>query len=151
MVSATWCPPRSIYAGEAQPMETEINRHILFVDDEANVRTVVKVCLENLAEWRVSLAASGQEGLAIAETKQLDAILLDVMMPEMDGVAFLKRLRSSPQLYPIPVVLLTAKASLIDPQVYSALGAQGAISKPFDPLLLASQISEALGWHLTNG
>jgi CheY-like chemotaxis protein len=150
MVSATRCPPRSLYSGEAQTMEPEINKHILFVDDEANVRAVVKVCLESLAEWQVSLASSGREGLAIAETKQPDAILLDVMMPEMDGVTFLKHLRSTPQIHPIPVVLLTAKASFIDPQVYSSLGAQGAISKPFDPLLLASQISEALGWHLTS-
>jgi CheY-like chemotaxis protein len=118
------------------------------VDDEANVRCVVQACLENLAGWEVLLAASGQEGLVIANIEQPDAILLDGMMPEMDGIAFLQHLQANPAINSIPVVFLTAKASLTVPTCYLPLGAKGAIAKPFNPLTLATQIANILGWLL---
>lgn len=121
-------------------------KRILFVDDEQNLRAIVKACLENMAGWEVLLAESGQEGLILAEAEQPDAILLDVMMPGMDGVSFLRQLRANLNLQSIPVVLFTAKATLIDPQRYLALSAKGAIAKPFDPLKLVDQLTEILGW-----
>jgi CheY-like chemotaxis protein len=131
-------------------MEPSAKKRILFVDDEANVRKVVKICLESLVGWEVLLATSGQEGLTGAETEKPDAILLDGMMPGMDGVTFLKRLQSNPAIQSIPVVFLTAKAGLTEPHRYRALGASGAIAKPFDPMTLAAEIAHALNWEIEN-
>jgi len=129
-------------------MQSHTKKRILLIDDEVNVRTVVQACLEHLGGWEVLLAASGQEGLAGAEAEQPDAILLDGMMPGMDGVMFLRQLRGNPAINSIPVVFLTAKASLTEPKRYLELGAKGAIAKPFDPLTLASEIAMALNWKL---
>jgi len=93
-------------------MESVAPKRVLVVDDEANVRIVVRTCLEILGEWEVLLAASGQEGLFLTQTERPDAILLDVMMPGMDGVAFVRELQANPELQAIPVVFLTAKADL---------------------------------------
>lgn len=128
-------------------MEPIIPKRILVIDDEANVRMVVRTCLEILGEWEVLLAASGQEGLLLAQTERPDAILLDVMMPGMDGVAFVRELQAKPELQAIPVVFLTAKAELTQPRQFQALGVRGAIAKPFNPLTLHDQIATSLGWN----
>jgi CheY-like chemotaxis protein len=127
-------------------MEPVAPKRILVIDDEANVRIVVQTCLEILGEWEVLLAASGQEGLLLTQTKKPDAILLDVMMPGMDGVAFVRELQANPELRAIPVVFLTAKAELTQPRQFQALGVSGAIAKPFNPLTLHDQIATSLGW-----
>jgi CheY-like chemotaxis protein len=82
----------------------------------------------------------------MAASEQPDAILLDVMMPGRDGVATLKLLQESSQTQTIPVIFMTAKAQSADRRQLYALGAQGVITKPFDPMTLASQISGFLGW-----
>lgn len=87
-------------------------KRVLVIDDEADVRTVVQGCLEDIAGWSVITAASGQEGLAQVMTSQPDAILLDLMMPEMNGFTFLKNLRTQLKERSIPIVLLTAKVNL---------------------------------------
>ena len=127
-------------------MEGFTNKQILLIDDEVSVRYVVQVCLETFGGWDVLLAASGQEGLAIAKAQQPDAILLDGTMPEMDGVTFLSKLRADPEICSIPVIFLTARMSLLEPHQFAAIGAKGAIAKPFEPLVLATQIAEILGW-----
>jgi CheY-like chemotaxis protein len=130
-------------------METAIaTKRILFIDDELHVRQVVKACLEALGGWNVLLAASGQEGLVKAASSKPDAILLDVMMPEMDGLALLQELKANPVTGSIPVVFLTARLSLTEPQRFQELGAKGAIAKPFNSLTLVPQIANALGWNL---
>ena len=130
-------------------METAIaTKRILFIEDELNVRQVVKACLEALGGWNVLLAASGQEGLAKAVSEKPDAILLDVMMPGMDGLALLQELKSNPVTQSIPIVFLTARLSLTEPQRFQELGVQGAIAKPFNSLTLAPKIANALGWSL---
>lgn len=121
-------------------------KRILIIDDEEHVREVVQTCLETLGGWNVLSAASGREGLLRAQAEQPDAILLDVMMPEMDGVVFLRQLRSNPVTQDIPVVLLTVMAYGFNPQQLTELGVQGAIAKPFNPVLLTDQIAQALGW-----
>jgi len=130
-------------------METAIaTKRILFIDDELNVQQVVKACLEALGGWNVLLAASGQEGLVKAVSEKPDAILLDVMMPGMDGLALLQQLKSNPVTQSIPIVFLTARLSLTEPQRFQELGVKGAIAKPFNSLTLVPQIANALGWNL---
>ena len=97
-------------------------KRILLIDDEEHVREVVQTCLETLGGWNVLSAASAQEGLIRAQAEQPDAILLDVMMPGMDGLAFLRQLRSNRATQDIPVVLLTAMAHRFNPQQLTELG-----------------------------
>lgn len=121
-------------------------KRILIIDDEVHVGEVVQTCLETLGGWGVLLAASVREGLLKAEVEQPDAIVLDMMMPEIKGLAFLQQLRANPTTRDIPVVLLTAMAYRFDQQQLTELGVRSAIAKPFAPLLLTDQIAKALGW-----
>lgn len=121
-------------------------RRVLVIDDEADVKAVVCGCLEDIGGWEVISARSGQEGLEKAQSDNPDAIVLDVMMPEMDGLEFLKRLKTNPKTSQIPVVLLTAKANLISSSTITEFGIAGAIAKPFNPILLSQQIAAFLGW-----
>lgn len=124
-----------------------LSHHVLIVDDEANIREILQACLGDLAGWQVSAAASGPEGLTKAIAERPDAIVLDLMMPEMDGIAFLRRLRMHPETETIPVVILTAKTYLVELGQLDHLGVAGAIAKPFNPLELPTQIARALQWH----
>ncbi|MBD2361670.1 response regulator [Anabaena minutissima FACHB-250] len=125
-------------------------KRILVVDNEQYIQEVAKVCLETVAGWEVVTASSGQEGINQAETYQPDAILLDVMMPDMDGIATFEKLQANPATKVIPVILLTAKIQASDRRRYSQLGMITAIAKPFNPLELAGQVATALGWNLDN-
>jgi len=119
---------------------------VLLIDDEDDIREVAALSLESVAEWRLFDARSGEEGLARAETEQPDVILLDVMMPGMDGPTTFRKLRANPATEHIPVIFLTAKVQPADRRSFRELGVQGLIAKPFDPLLLAGQIAQTLGW-----
>ena len=121
-------------------------RRILVVDNEPYIQEVAKVCLETVAGWDVLIASSGQECLSQAEAEQPDAILLDVMMPDMDGMATFQKLQENPLTKSIPVILLTAKIQSSDRRRYAQMGLTAAIAKPFNPLELAGQITGALGW-----
>lgn len=123
-------------------------KRILVVDNEPYVQEIAKVCLETVAGWDVVLASSGQECLSQAEAERPDAILLDVMMPDMDGITTFQKLQENPATQAIPVILLTAKLQASDRRHYVQMGLTAAIGKPFDPLELASQVSEVLGWPL---
>lgn len=120
---------------------------ILIVDDEDDIREVAALSLEATANWTVLTASSGRHCLQVAAEEQPEAILMDVMMPGMDGPSTFKQLRDNPQTANIPVVLLTAKVQGVDQRRFAGLGVAGVLFKPFDPLTLASQIAEALGWH----
>ncbi len=121
-------------------------KQILIIDDEADIQTVARIGLTVLNGWQVLTADLGQEGLRQAQAYQPDAILLDVMMPDMDGVATLAALKADTTTQSIPIVFLTAKSKAADRKRLYELGAQGVIHKPFDPTTLASQISGFLGW-----
>ncbi|GAB1544874.1 response regulator [Scytonema sp. NUACC21] len=121
-------------------------KRILVVDDQDSVREVVQLCFEDLAGWKVLTACSGYEGLALAAVEKPDAIVLDVMMPGMDGITFLQHLKAEPTTQFIPVVLLTAQFELTQPKYIEHLDVVGVISKPFDPFSLADSVAEALGW-----
>ncbi|MBD3886480.1 response regulator [Phormidium tenue FACHB-886] len=122
-------------------------KRILLIDDEDGARRIIQFSLEAAAGWEVLTAASGIEGLGLAQTEQLDAILLDVMMPDLDGPATFKRLQENPTSRSIPVILLTAKASPTEHQPLAALGIAGIITKPFKIPALIAQIRAILDWQ----
>jgi CheY-like chemotaxis protein len=124
----------------------KMSKSILIIDDEEGILGLVRASLEARGGWRVLTACSGKEGLARACTERPDAILLDWTMPDLDGAATLQQLRANPATRTIPVVLLTAKVQSADWHRFASLQVEGVISKPFDPLRLAAQISMALGW-----
>jgi CheY-like chemotaxis protein len=119
-------------------------KHILLVDDEDDIREVAALSLEAVGGWRVSSARDGATGAAMALAERPDAILLDVMMPGLDGPATVERLREDPLTRDIPVILLTAKAQGADRRRFAALGVAGTLTKPFDPMTLTDQIAAIL-------
>ncbi len=123
-----------------------VTKLVLLVDDEANVREIVQACLQDLGGWDVQSVASAQEGLDTAAAVQPDAIVLDSSILEIDGLAFLQKLRANPLTQLIPVVLLTAKARWFTPHQLESVGVAGAIAKPFNPISLTNEIANALGW-----
>nr|WP_199306157.1 response regulator [Coleofasciculus sp. FACHB-T130] len=123
-------------------------KRILVIDDEEDIREVAQLSLEMAANWDVLTASSGREGLAKAEVEQLDAILLDVMMPDWDGVTTFQQLQANPATQHIPVLLLTAKMQAADKRRFAQLGVKAVIAKPFDPMTLADQVAKSLGWDI---
>lgn len=121
-------------------------KRILIIDDEYRIREVIKLSLEMMAGWIVLTANSGQEGLKLAIAQQPDAIILDMMMPDLDGTQTLKQLRYHQTTQTIPVFLLTAKIQMSAPEQNKQLGVVKVIEKPFDPLKLAYLIADTLGW-----
>lgn len=119
---------------------------VLLVDDEDSVREVAQMSLEVMAGWEVIAVNSGAEALKVAAAEQPDAILLDVMMPEMDGPMTFMELRKTEATRAIPVILLTAKIQTHDRARFADLGVAGVISKPFDPARLHEAVEEILGW-----
>ncbi len=119
---------------------------ILIIDDEDDIREVAALSLETVAGWDVEMASSGAQGLARAAEYHPDAILLDVMMPGMDGPSTFRELRRNPATAKIPVLLLTAKVQSNDQRRFADLGVEAVLFKPFDPLTLSTQIAGILGW-----
>lgn len=123
-----------------------MSKKILVVDDEMNIREVTQMSLEMVGGHQVIQAGSGAEALEKASSEQPDAILLDVMMPDMDGPTTFGLLQDEPTTAEIPVILLTAKIQPADRQRFEELGVAGWISKPFDPMTLSQDIARVLGW-----
>lgn len=113
---------------------------ILYVDDEPDIREVAAMSLELDSEFEVRTAASGVEALPLASEWKPDLILLDVMMPVMDGPTTFARLKEQPDTAVIPVVFITARAQAQEVKGFKSLGAKGVIAKPFDPMSLASTV-----------
>jgi CheY-like chemotaxis protein len=123
-------------------------KRVLVIDDEEVVQEVIQGCLEDVVGWETLLASSGSEGLRMAAAEQPDAILLDVSMPDMDGVETFQQLLDDSVTQRIPVILLTAKVQPADQARFAALGIVGVIAKPFDPMTLADQVAAELGWEV---
>ena len=121
---------------------------ILLIDDEETIQEVVQIGIEIETDWKVYIASSGLEGITTAQTEQPDAILLDVMMPDMDGISTLAKLKSNPETKLIPVILLTAKTQIADKNEFQNLGVIDVITKPFNSVTLASKIAKILHWDL---
>lgn len=113
---------------------------ILYVEDEPDIQTVAKIALETVGGFEVKVCSSGQEALSAAEDFAPDMILLDVMMPGMDGPSTLEALRKKPSLADTPVAFMTAKVQPAEVEHYKSLGAREVIAKPFDPMTLADQV-----------
>lgn len=114
---------------------------VLYVDDEPDIREVVELSLGLAEELDVQTCESGERALELMARNRPDLVLLDVMMPGLDGPATLARLRADPQLRSIPVIFMTAKALPQEIERFLSLGAVAVIPKPFDPLQLAGQIT----------
>ncbi|MEI2579301.1 response regulator [Scytonema sp. PRP1] len=119
-------------------------KRILLIDDEERLSEVVQTCLEIMAGWEVLTAATAKEGLFKAQKEHPDAILLDVMMPEMDGITLFRHLQQNLATQSIPVILLTAKMQPVDQAQFAQLGVAGVIAKPFDALTLADEVTKLL-------
>lgn len=123
------------------------NKRILVIDDEDGIREIIQISLEAAAGWDVFTAASGSEGLENAQISQPDAILLDVMMPDMDGPTTFRQLQANSATKHIPTILLTAKAKISEQKQFIDLGVKGVITKPFKAMDLVKQIREILHWR----
>jgi CheY-like chemotaxis protein len=122
------------------------SKRILIIDDDDDIRQVAALSLEAVAGWSVITASDGAAGIELAAKEKPDAILLDVMMPEMDGPTTFKLMQENPAIKNIPVMLLTAKVQGVDQRRFASLGVAAVLFKPFDPLTLSQQISTVLGW-----
>lgn len=119
------------------------DKKILVIDDEDDIRQLIQTCLEIMGGWQVLTARSGKEGLLYALNERPDAILLDVMMPDEDGLTTLQKLQNHPTISNIPVLLLTARGRFVDRE-FTQLGAKAVLNKPFNPLKIADQIAAVL-------
>ncbi|MCM0590170.1 MAG: response regulator [Gloeotrichia echinulata IR180] len=122
-------------------------KRILIIDDEQGIRKIVQISLKAIAGWEALVAVSGEEGMAIAQTEQPDAILLDVMMPGMDGITTLEKIQANPAIESIPIILLTAKAQVSEQSQFAQLAIAGVILKPFHPLDLVQEMRSLLHWN----
>lgn len=121
-----------------------LNR-ILLVEDEPDIRTVAELALASVGGFAVHLCEGGAQALAELPGFAPDLVMLDVMMPGMDGPATLAELRKLPQGKDVPVIFMTAKVQQAEIESYKRLGAIGVIAKPFDPMTLADQVRELWG------
>jgi two-component system, OmpR family, response regulator len=129
-------------------MASQLKR-ILYVEDEPDIQTVARLALESLGGFIVEICSSGEEAITRAPDFDPQFILLDVMMPGIDGPTTLKKLRGFPQFAHTPVVFMTAKVQPGEVAVYKELGALDVIAKPFDPMTLASQVQAI--WERQDG
>ena len=119
-------------------------KRVLVVDDSALIRAVARFALEEAGDFAVETAESGAEGLERAAAEGADVILLDVVMPDLDGPAVLAALRERPQTADIPVILMTGSEDVR--ASFRELGAAGAIAKPFEAAELPAAVRAILGW-----
>ena len=122
-----------------------MTRTVVLVDDEDDIREIAALAL-SLAGWEVVPLSSGTAAVDVVADLLPDAVLLDVMMPGQDGPATLALLRRDPRTAGVPIVFLTAKAQTRERQELEGMGAAGVIVKPFDPMLLGTQLAALLGW-----
>jgi two-component system OmpR family response regulator len=120
---------------------------LLYVEDEPDIRTITCLTLGNIGGHEVLEAASGPEALNILKSETPDMILLDVMMPMMNGPETFRRIREMPSGQNIPVVFMTAKVQTREIEEYLKMGAIGVIAKPFDPMTLCQKINDL--WQAT--
>jgi two-component system OmpR family response regulator len=117
-------------------------RHILCVDDEDDILEVTKLCLESIGGFSVTCCSNGADIVSMVEREQPDLILLDVMMPHMDGPSTLRLLQQSSASSHVPVVFMTARVQPAEVGEYLGLGAVGVVAKPFDPMLISAQVAD---------
>jgi len=126
----------------AQPL-----KKVLYVEDEPDIRSVAEIALSGLGGLEVETCSSGYDAPAAIKRFGPDLVLLDVMMPGMDGPSTLAALRADASIPPVPVAFMTARTLPDEVQHYLKLGAIGVISKPFDPLKLADEVRTLWARH----
>lgn len=122
------------------------SRKVLVVDDDDDIREVARLALEVVGGWQVATATSGDEAWRLASAERPDVVLLDVMMPALDGPGTAAMLHEDPATRGVPVIFLTAKTPLADYRTGSIANLVGVISKPFDPMSLAAEVTKLAGW-----
>ena len=122
---------------------------VLYVEDEPDIQAVARLALEALGGFTVEICSSGDEALQRAPAFQPQLILLDVMMPGMDGPTTLGKLRELPQFAATPIIFMTAKVQPGEVAGYKELGAVDVIPKPFDPMALSGKVQEI--WERCHG
>ena len=121
-----------------------MNKTILIIDDDDDIREATQLCLEVVGNWEIITASSGKQGIKKAIVQQPNLILLDVMMPVMDGIQTLKKLKTNLETKNIPVIFLTAKAHPAEQRQYTQLDIIEVITKPYDPFELSDRIAKVL-------
>ena len=124
-------------------------QRILYVDDEVDIQEIVAMALELIGNVEIKTCGSGREALAVVDAFVPDIILLDVMMPEMDGPSTLEALKRHPRFSATPVVFVTAKAHARELERFREMGAADVIPKPLDPMKLGSQVKQI--WERFHG
>lgn len=122
-------------------MTTPLLNRILFVEDDPDIQTVARLGLKAVGGFTVEICSSGREAVAAAPAFGPDLILLDVMMPGMDGISTLKALRELPETANTPIIFLTAKVQTHEVAHYKQLGVLDVIAKPFDPMTLSTTLN----------
>jgi len=117
-------------------------QRVLYVEDEQDIQVIVQVTLETIGGFKVKTCKTGYEAIAQAAEFAPDLILLDVMMPGMDGPGTMKALRQLPSLAEVPIAFVTAKIQHSEVNYYYSLGACGVICKPFDPMTLSALVQD---------
>lgn len=125
-------------------MSSQSVDRVLYVEDDPDIRAVAELALVDVAGFEARLCESGQQALEQVDDFQPDLVLLDVMMPGMDGPETLRALQERPGGLPVPAVFMTARLQPDEIEEYRAMGAIGVIPKPFDPMTLGDQIRELL-------
>ncbi|MGB3535384.1 MAG: response regulator [Microcoleaceae cyanobacterium] len=123
-----------------------MTKQILVIDDEEDIRELLQIALEMSTDWQVITAASGSEGVKSALQNQPDAIIVDVIMPEMDGPTTVQQLQQNPQTRHIPVIFLTAQTQTTKQPRYTELGVKAVLSKLIDPINFAKQVADIFDW-----
>ena len=127
------------------------NFHALITEDDADVRIITKLSLSRIAHLQVSEAANGAEAISLVTSNNFDVILLDVMMPEMDGPTTFRKIRELPNGASTPIIFLTAKVLPSEIARLQALSAYEVITKPFDPLTLGDELQRIMSHPINTG
>jgi len=128
-------------------MSREKLKKILLVEDDTDIQEITKMALASIGGFEVDVCSSGVEALANVVTLSPQLILLDVMMPDMDGIETLEKLRQIPRFSKTPVIFLTAKVQPAEVKRYMELGVSAVLCKPFDPMMISQNILDIWNRH----
>jgi CheY-like chemotaxis protein len=119
---------------------------VLVVDDDENIRELTQLALQAVSDWHIVTADGGLAALEICRAQHPDAVLMDLMMPDMDGLTTFEHLQADEATRDIPVILFTAKGRVGERQPWDGYAIRGMIAKPYDPMTLGDRVSEILEW-----